>query len=174
MFSKKIVLVLAQVFLLMTPIVLGAEEVGEFELDEYGGGGGKNKDESGETLLECLRVKHKDSWHIRWSEDLAIKIVSNIKRMIQVGYHSKNWNGKFNGLDTVLFKVHGTNHTPMPYVCEDFRNLKYDQIRQISLRNGGAEVGCGVQVLGNSVTVLCLYRTGIDGYVPVVHWEEEQ
>ena len=43
----------------------GAEEVGEFELDEYGGGGGKNKDESGETLLECLRVKHKDSWHIR-------------------------------------------------------------------------------------------------------------
>ena len=45
---------------------------------------------------------------------------------------------------------------------------------QISMRNGGAEVGCGAKVVGNSVTVLCLYRTGIDGYVPVVHWDEQQ
>lgn len=42
------------------------------------------------------------------------------------------------------------------------------------MRNGGAEVGCGAKVVGNSVTVLCLYRTGIDGYVPMVHWDEQQ
>ena len=52
------------------------------------------------------------------------------------------------------------------------RNL--NNLFQISMRNGGAEVGCGAKVVGNSVTVLCLYRTGIDGYVPVVHWDEQQ
>ena len=46
-------------------------------------------------------------------------------------------------------------------------------ISQISVKNGAAETGCGVKVEGNSVTVICLYKTGIEGYVPVVHWDDK-
>ena len=51
----------------------GTEEVGNIELDEYGGGG-NDKESSLESLLECLRVKHKDSWHIRCERKLFVII----------------------------------------------------------------------------------------------------
>ena len=38
-------------------------------------------------------------------------------------------------LDAVKYKIAGTNHNPTPYVCEDFRDLRYDKIREVSLHH---------------------------------------
>merc|ERR1712062_840890 len=134
------------------------------ELDEYGGGEGQAS-ETG--VLECLLTEHKDEHNVRWSDELAATVQKNMRKIIQLSFYSRKWKGKFQGLDALVYKVHGTNHESSKYVCEDFGSVKRDKIREISVKDGAAEVGCGVRILGNSATVVCLYRTGITGYIPI-------
>ncbi|XP_063687106.1 uncharacterized protein LOC134820580 [Bolinopsis microptera] len=172
MFSRDLILVLlfSECCLLLATSAQGQDELDSYdELDTYEEGDGAV---SAADIQECLRTEHKGTWHIRWSDELAAKVQQNLNKWIHVSYYSKNWKGKFDGLEAVVYKVHGTNNQPSSYVCKDFRYLKYDKIREISVRDGAAETGCGMKLSGNSVTVLCLYRTKIDGYVPVVRWDK--
>ena len=40
----------------------------------------------------------------------------------------------------------------------------------MSQKVGGVEVGCGHQLEGRTTLILCMYKSGIEGFIPVVEW----